>query len=93
METKEKSIMEQINNLGVDTNLIYEVGGTLDNLNVLFHYLSDDIEQLLRELERTEVTTYLIDKTKKIFQLTFIINDEYLNAEKSLKNLSDQINA
>ena len=91
MQVNEKSISEQIDDLGVDTNILYEIGGTLDNLKVLIDVIDEYSELLQRQLERTNAAPYICDKSKDIRQLLFIVDDEYKNAQESLKKLLDQI--
>ena len=81
---------QQIKNLGIDSNLLYEIGGTLDNLESLQFFLSNEIEDIQRGLERTQ-DCWLKTRIKHIMQLTFVISNEHKNCLNDLEKLRLQL--
>lgn len=82
---------QQIKDLGIDTNVVYEVCGSLDNLETLFYYLSNEIEDIQRGVEKLSQDSWLKIQTKHLMQLTFVISNEYNNCAKDLEKLRLQL--
>ena len=94
MNTKEKSISEKINDLGVNTNLLYEIGGTLDNLKVLYDVVDENIEDLTNYASSNQNASikYIEMKLNKIRQLGYIVENEHKCAEQNLNDFVNQVN-
>ena len=82
---------QQIKDLGIDTNVVYEVCGSLDNLETLFYYLSNEIEDIQRGVEKLSQDSWLKIQIKHLMQLTFVISNEYNNCAKDLEKLRLQL--
>ena len=73
----------------IDTNLLYEIGGLLDNIEVLQHYISVELEQ-----ETTGVKTAipaLEAIRKRTLQLTYILDTQLEDIKKCLDTLLEQV--
>ncbi len=86
----EKSLLNKLDELGVNVNLIYEALGKLDNLKVLSDCISENLENITN-LKTQPSKNYYDMKLNSIKQLGFVIDDEIELSQQSLTKLLDII--
>lgn len=88
---KSKEVWRQVDELGIDRNLLYEIGGGLDNIETLLSVISENIEDFERYLKNFDVSKIAIDNVCKIMRLINIVENEHKNTDKYLNRLIEQI--
>lgn len=76
--------------LGIDINKTYEIGGYMDNANVLIHYLSQGIFEIDDNIKEYNNVS-LLETTKRVKQLLFILEDQIDSANKIMFSLFKQL--
>jgi len=69
----------KLEELGIDINTTYEIGGCIDSMNTLMHYVFYDLEHILDYLNNQETpsTLYLREVLNRITCLLYIVEDKY----------------
>ena len=89
----EKAKYEQLENLGIDVDLIYNILGRLDNMNLLVSYISSELESYQTEEDlKKRPSKILLDEIKRVVQLTYIFDNECKEAYNNAELLNRQIN-
>ncbi len=84
---------EQLENLGIDVDLIFNILGRLDNMNLLMSYISSELENYQTEEDlQKRPSNILLDEIKRVQQLTFIFDNEFKEAYNNAELLNRQIN-
>ena len=73
----------------IDTNLLYEIGGLLDNIEVLQHYISVELEQETTGVKAAIPALEAI--RKRSLQLTYILDTQLEDIKKCLDTLLEQV--
>lgn len=89
----EKPKYKQIEELGININLLYEILGGLDNIKTLLYYISAELEDY-NDIETVKKcpATCLFGEIRRVMQLTYIFDDEYKNTYKNTEILLAQMN-
>ncbi len=84
---------KQLENLGIDIDLMNMILGRLDNMKLLVSYISSELENIsdIEDLSRYSDIT-LLDTIKRVVQLTYIFDNEFKEANKSAELLNKQMN-
>lgn len=91
MKQKNLTVAQQVDELGIDRNLFYDVAGSIENLKVLFFVIGEYLEDLEGGFKRLNPAPYLNDILKRIVQLSYIVENETKLAEKAIDQLLNQV--
>lgn len=85
---------EQLENLGIDTDLLITVLGRLDNMKLLISYISSELENYHTEEDLPKCSNkVLLDEIQRVVQLTYIFDNEFKEAYKNAELLYEQMNS
>lgn len=93
MKQKKLTIAELFNKLDIDKDLLYDIGGGINNLKVLFYVIGEYIENLQNELNTNETKQGSRAILARINQLSYIVDNETNAIEKRLESLIEQVNS
>lgn len=91
MTTKSKPIWQQVDDLGIERNILYEIGGGLDHLETLFFVLAEYLEGIEESLKNTQINLITIGRTKRVINLLNIACNERENINNFLDKLIEQM--
>lgn len=93
MTTQNKlKVWQQVDNLGIDRNLLYEIVGGLDNIDLLGDFISEIMEDYDTPDKIKKISQCRIEfDMKKVMGLSFIIDNEIRNTRKAINTLIEQI--
>lgn len=79
--------VNQVN--GIDTNLLYEIGGLLDNVEVLRYYIGIELEKNTTGIKPAIPALEAI--RERTLRLTYILDTQFTEIKKCLDTLLDQV--
>lgn len=92
MTEKRLSVWQQVDALGIDRNLLYEIGGGFDNIKEIMKILFETLEgySSIEELEQ-QPNAIILSNIKRVTQLCCICDNELGKANNALETLRVQM--
>lgn len=83
---------KQIEELGIDINLLLDILGGLDNMKILISYAAEELEDY-SDVETVEKSSakHLFSQIRRVMQLTYIFDNEFKHTYKSTETLLTQM--
>ncbi len=83
---------KQIEKLGIDINLLWDILGGLDNMKILISYAAEELEDY-SDVETVEKSSaeHLFSQIRRVMQLTYIFDNEFKHTYKSTETLLTQM--
>lgn len=84
---------EQIKELGIEENLLWDILAGLENMKTIIYYISLEFEDY-SDVETVEKrpADVLLDEIRRVMQLTYIFDNEFKDTYKSAETLLEQMN-